>query len=76
MKYYTSTTEYNCGIDLHARQMYVCLMDRRGKKRVHCNVKHNNFPFVLMSGHWVDCGEFLDRFTAKADVGSRRWKAP
>src|SRR5258706_10400449 len=23
MKYYTSTTEFNCGIDLHARQMAV-----------------------------------------------------
>ena len=23
MKYYTSTTQFNCGIDLHARQMYV-----------------------------------------------------
>lgn len=27
MQYYTSSTEFNCGIDLHARQMYVCLMD-------------------------------------------------
>ena len=27
MKDYTSTTEFNCGIDLHARQMYVCVMD-------------------------------------------------
>ncbi len=27
MKYYTSTTEFNCGIDLHSRQMYVCVMD-------------------------------------------------
>ena len=25
MKYYTTTTEYNCGIDLHARQMYACV---------------------------------------------------
>ena len=39
MKYYTSTTEFNCGIDLHARQMYVCVMDRQGKKLVHTNVK-------------------------------------
>jgi len=29
MKYYTSSTEFNCGIDLHARQMYVCVMDRQ-----------------------------------------------
>jgi transposase len=47
MKYYTSTTEYNCGIDLHARQMYVCVMDRQGKKLVHTNVKNNDFEFFL-----------------------------
>jgi transposase len=47
MKYYTSTTEYNCGIDLHARQMYVCLMDRQGKKLVHTNVRDNDFQFFL-----------------------------
>jgi hypothetical protein len=47
MKYYTSTTEFNCGIDLHARQMYVCVMDRQGKKLVHTNVLDNNFNFFL-----------------------------
>ena len=47
MKYYTSTTEYNCGIDLHARQMYVCLMDRQGKKLVHTNIKNNDFSYFL-----------------------------
>jgi transposase len=47
MKYYTSTTEYNCGIDLHAHQMYVCVMDRQGKKLVHCNIKNNDFDYFL-----------------------------
>ena len=47
MKYYTSTTEFNCGIDLHARQMYVCLMDRQGKKLVHTHVKDNDFAYFL-----------------------------
>jgi hypothetical protein len=47
MKYYTTTTEYNCGIDLHARQMYVCVMDRPGKKLVHTNVKDNDFDYFL-----------------------------
>ena len=50
MKYYTSTTEYNCGIDLHARQMYVCVMDRQGKKLVHTNVKDNDFQFSALKG--------------------------
>src|ERR1044071_9207063 len=45
MKYYTSTTEFNCGIDLHARQMYVCLMDRQGKILIHTNIKHNDFAY-------------------------------
>jgi transposase len=47
MKYYTSTTEYNCGIDLHAHQMYVCVMDRSGKKLVHCNIQNNDFDYFL-----------------------------
>ena len=47
MKYYTSTTEYNCGIDLHARQMYVCVMDRQGKKLVHTNILNNDFQYFL-----------------------------
>jgi transposase len=47
MKYYTSSTEFNCGIDLHAHQMYVCVMDRTGKKLVHTNIKHNDFDFFL-----------------------------
>ena len=47
MKYHTSTTQYNCGIDLHARQMYVCVMDRQGKKLVHTNVRDNDFNYFL-----------------------------
>src|SRR5262245_25472307 len=47
MKYYTSTTEFNCGIDLHARQMYVCLMDQKGKKLVHTNIRNNDFNYFL-----------------------------
>ena len=47
MKYYTSTTEYNCGIDLHTRQMYICVMDRQGNKLVHTNIKGNDFDYFL-----------------------------
>lgn len=47
MKYYTSTTQFNCGIDLHARQMYVCLMDPCGKILLHTNIKNNDFKFFL-----------------------------
>ena len=47
MKYYTSTTEFNCGIDLHSRQMYVCVMDRAGTKLIHTNIQGNDFAYFL-----------------------------
>ena len=47
MNYYKSTTEYNCGIDLHARQMYVCVMDKEGNKLLHTNIKGNDFDYFL-----------------------------
>ena len=48
MKFYTSTTQYHRGIDLHSRQMYVCVMDRAGTKLLHLNIKINVFAFFLM----------------------------
>jgi len=47
VKYYTTTTEYNCGIDLHADQMYVCILDPKGQVLVHRNVKGNDFGHFL-----------------------------
>jgi transposase len=47
MKFYTSTTKYHCGIDLHSRQMYVCVMDSQGNKLLHMNIKNNDFAFFL-----------------------------
>jgi hypothetical protein len=54
MKYYTSTTEFNCGIDLQARQMYVCVLGQDGQKLVHTNVRTNDFAFFLRLGGWVN----------------------
>jgi transposase len=47
VKYYTSTTEFNCGIDLHSRQMYICVMDRAGNKLVHTNIQGNDWEYFL-----------------------------
>ena len=47
MKYCTFTTQFNCGIDLHARQMHVCVMDRDGKRLVHTNIRNNDFDYSL-----------------------------
>jgi transposase len=47
MRYYKTTTEFNCGIDLHAREMYVCLVDSIGNKLLHMNIKNRDFQFFL-----------------------------
>ncbi|MCK5802200.1 MAG: IS110 family transposase, partial [Lentisphaeria bacterium] len=40
-------TEFNCGIDLHARSMYICVMDREGNILVHRNIRNNDFEYFL-----------------------------
>jgi hypothetical protein len=37
MNCYTQQHKQYCGIDLHARAMYVCLLDQSGTKGVHKN---------------------------------------
>ena len=38
MKFNKEQHKFYCGIDLHARKMYVCIIDQRGKTRVHQNI--------------------------------------
>ena len=39
MKFYTKQHKYYCGIDLHARSMYVCIIDSGGQVVFHKDVK-------------------------------------
>jgi transposase len=38
MKFYTQTHRHYCGIDLHARSLYVCILDRDGTILAHKNI--------------------------------------
>ena len=38
MNFYDNTHPYYCGIDLHARMLYVCIIDQSGKVIVHKNI--------------------------------------
>jgi transposase len=38
MRFYTQQHRYYCGIDLHARSMYLCIIDAEGTVRVHRNL--------------------------------------
>jgi transposase len=38
MRFYTKQHPFYCGIDLHARTMYVCILDQAGETLVHRNM--------------------------------------
>jgi len=53
MNFYTQQHQYYRGIDLHARKMYGCIIDQKGKIRVHENIQTDPerffelvFPFL------------------------------
>ena len=38
MRFYTEQHPYYCGIDLHTKNMYICILDQAGKILVHKNI--------------------------------------
>ena len=46
MKFYTQQHKFYCGIDLHARTMYVCILNQAGEVVLHRNMKTD--PAVLL----------------------------
>jgi predicted NBD/HSP70 family sugar kinase len=48
MIFYTQQHKYYCGIDLHARKMYVCIVDQKGKVMVHENIKTDPEAFLQL----------------------------
>jgi hypothetical protein len=50
MRFYIRQHEYYCGIDLHARSMYVCVLDREGAVQLHGNIKANPGAFLSAIG--------------------------
>ena len=42
MNLHCTTTEFNAGIDLHTKNMYVCVMDREGKIYIHREIRGNS----------------------------------
>lgn len=46
MRFYNRQHRYYCGIDLHVKTMYVCILDAGGQVLVHRNVKSNPGAFL------------------------------
>jgi transposase len=46
MRFYNRQHRHYCGIDLHVKTMYVCILDRAGQVLVHRNVKSSPETFL------------------------------
>ena|GEM_PF-1144126 len=54
MRFYKKQHKYYCGIDLHARKMYVCILDHKGKTKVHQNIKTDPEQFFELIFPYLD----------------------
>jgi transposase len=46
MRFYTTPHQFYCGIDLHARTMYLCILNQEGEVLLHRNMKAAPEPFL------------------------------
>jgi transposase len=46
MKFYSKQHKYYCGVDLHARSLYVCIIDQKGKIVKHKNIDATPADFL------------------------------
>ena len=54
MKFYTQTHQHYCGIDLHARCLYVCILDQQGTVLVHKNIKADPQALIKLVTPYLD----------------------
>ncbi len=48
MRFYTQQHLYYCGVDLHARSLYVCILDQAGAVQVHQNLSASPEAFLQL----------------------------
>jgi transposase len=75
MRFYTKQHQFYCGIDLHARTMYVCIMNRDGEILVHRNMPAGPDPFLKAIAPYredlVVCVECIFTWSWLADLCAR-----
>jgi transposase len=79
MRFYTTQHQFYCGIDLHARTMYLCILNRDGEILVHRNMPASPEPFLKTIAPYredvVVCVECLFTWYWLADLCAREGMA-
>ena len=71
MRFYTETHTHCCGIDLHARTMYLCILDREGEILLHKNIKCRPEDFLSAVAPFRD-----DLVVSRSSASSRGTGSP
>jgi transposase len=75
MRFYTKQHQFYCGIDLHARTMYLCILNQEGEILVHRNMPAGPDPFLKTIApyreHLVVCVECIFTWYWLADLCAR-----
>src|ERR671925_559768 len=75
MRFYTKQHQFYCGIDLHARTMYLCVLNQAGEILLHRNMKAGPEPFLKAIAPYredlVVCVECLFTWYWLADLCTR-----
>jgi transposase len=54
MRFYNGQHRHYCGVDLHTKRMYLCILDRDGNKCLHRNVRAKPHDFLNAIGGFRD----------------------
>ena len=46
MRFYTKQHKFSCGVDLHAKSMYLCILNAEGEILLHRNIKTDSDVFL------------------------------
>jgi transposase len=72
MRFYTRQHQFYCGIDLHARSMYLCVLNQEGEILFHRHLKAAPEPFLTAMAPYredlVVCVECIFTWYGRADL--------
>ena len=75
MRFYTKEHRYYCGIDLHARSMYLCILTQSGEIVLHRDMRAEPEPFLAAIASYRDdvvvCVECIFTWYWLADLCAR-----
>ena len=54
MSFYTKQHKFYCGIDLHTKKMYVCILDDTGEVRFHRNITTDREVFMEVIQPYIE----------------------